>query len=394
MFRKTLFWAHLVCGVVAGLVILMMSFTGVLLTYERQILAWAEQHHYVPEAEQQERLSLEQLAFIARTEHQDVDASAIAVINDPGAPVTFSAGRRGGVSLNPYSGEEMETGSPGLENFFRTTTGIHRWFNMTGESRNTARAITGASNLMFLFIIFSGIYLWFPKLWRWSMFRIRLAFRNTGGNSKARDFNWHHVLGIWSAIPLAVVVATASVFYYPWANNLVYQIYGEEPPSRGRGPAPGASGQQQAGSLPAQEPVYLGYDALFDYARTYIESEQGSWRQISLNIPDENSQTMSFAVDQGNGGQPHLRHTVVLSRTDGQVTGWQPFSSQSPGRQTRSIVRFLHTGEVLGLGGQTIAGLVSLTSLFMVWTGLALAWRRLVAPLYRKKSGLVEHEAS
>jgi uncharacterized iron-regulated membrane protein len=49
-------------------------------------------------------------------------------------------------------------------------------------------------------------------------------------------------------------------------------------------------------------------------------------------------------------------------------------------------VRFLHTGEVLGIAGQTIAGLVSLTSLFMVWTGLALAWRRLIVPLYRKKS--------
>lgn len=388
MFRKILFWSHLVCGVVAGVVILTMSLTGVLLTYERQILAWAESRHYVPEAEQTERLSLEQLAFIARTEHEDVAAASIVVTNNPGAPVTFSAGRRGGVSLNPYSGTEMETGSPGLENFFSTTTGLHRWFNMTGESRNTARAITGASNLMFLFIILSGIYLWFPKIWRWSMFRMRLAFRSSGGNTKARDFNWHHVLGIWSAIPLAVIVATASVFYYPWANDLVYQVYGETPPARGRGPGP-AAGRQAAdadmGSLPAAEPVYQSYDALFARARDYIESDGGQWRQISLNIPDADSRDVSFAIDQGNGGQPHLRHTLVLSRTTGQVSDWQPFSSQSPGRQTRSIVRFLHTGEALGIGGQTIAGLVSFTSLIMVWTGLAQAWRRLVSPLLKKR---------
>jgi len=48
-------------------------------------------------------------------------------------------------------------------------------------------------------------------------------------------------------------------------------------------------------------------------------------------------------------------------------------------------VRFLHTGEALGITGQTIAGLVSFTSLIMVWTGLALAWRRLVSPRLRKK---------
>jgi uncharacterized iron-regulated membrane protein len=48
-------------------------------------------------------------------------------------------------------------------------------------------------------------------------------------------------------------------------------------------------------------------------------------------------------------------------------------------------VRFLHTGEALGIAGQTIAGLVSLTSTVMVWTGLALAYRRLIAPLFVRK---------
>tara|TARA_R100001163_G_C5058078_1_gene194632 strand:- start:1820 stop:1984 length:165 start_codon:yes stop_codon:yes gene_type:complete len=37
-----------------------------------------------------------------------------------------------------------------------------------------------------------------------------------------------------------------------------------------------------------------------------------------------------------------------------------------------------------GFWGQTIAGLVSFTSLFMLWTGFALAYRRLVKPLFRK----------
>ena len=40
--RPIVFWSHLVAGVTAGIVILMMSVTGVLLTYERQIVAWME----------------------------------------------------------------------------------------------------------------------------------------------------------------------------------------------------------------------------------------------------------------------------------------------------------------------------------------------------------------
>jgi len=365
----------------------MMSLTGVLLTYERQILAWAEKSHYLGADQISTKLTLEQLHFIAQTRHGDISPNALVVLNDPGAPITFSAGRSGGLSLNPVTGEEMPVANESMESFFGTVTGIHRWFNQSGERRNTARAITGASNLAFLFLVLSGLYLWLPKMWSWSAIRIRLLFRNTAGNIKARDFNWHHVMGIWSAIPLAVVVATASVFYYPWANSLVYRIYGEEVPRRGAPVATKPHNPVDAiGTLPPTNAAYLSLDEVFNNSVAYLESAGKNWRQISLSLPEENSTTLTVAIDQGNGGQPHRRHTMVINRISGDVEAWQPFSSQSRGRQTRSIVRFLHTGEVLGIWGQTLAGLVSLASVLMVWTGLALAWRRLITPLFRKKT--------
>jgi uncharacterized iron-regulated membrane protein len=76
----------------------------------------------------------------------------------------------------------------------------------------------------------------------------------------------------------------------------------------------------------------------------------------------------------------------VLDAATGAVQAWQPFSSQSTGQKARSWIRFLHTGEALGIVGQTIAGIVSLTSVLMVWTGLALAYRRLIVPLYARRS--------
>ena len=50
--RKILFWLHLTAGVSAGLLILTMCITGVLLTYERQIDAWADRRNiqYSPPA--------------------------------------------------------------------------------------------------------------------------------------------------------------------------------------------------------------------------------------------------------------------------------------------------------------------------------------------------------
>ena len=84
-------------------------------------------------------------------------------------------------------------------------TDWHRWLGVQGENRTIARGVTGASNLGFLFLVVSGYYIWWPKLWTWPQLRNVTWFRR-GLRSKARDFNWHNVIGFWSAIPLFIIV--------------------------------------------------------------------------------------------------------------------------------------------------------------------------------------------
>jgi uncharacterized iron-regulated membrane protein len=380
MVRSTIFWIHLVCGVAAGVVILMMSVTGVILTYERQMLAWADRTTYPPPTPGAQRLTLEELVAAAERHRPEFTPSTIMLRNEPHAPVVLGAGRTGTLLANPYSGEVAKPGAQGLRSFFSTVTGWHRWFNASGENRAVPRAITGASNLAFLFLILSGLYLWLPRVFKWAAFKTRLLFNPKAASAKARDFNWHHVFGIWSAIPLAVVVATATVFSYPWANDLVYRVVGEEPPSAGAArasPRPETAFVQNGTAIDR-----LGYDALLARAAAH-----GEWRTLTLNIPaDAEAPTVRIGIDEGNGGQPQLRHNLTLDAATGAVVAFAPFSSQTTGQKARSWIRFLHTGEALGIVGQTIAGLVSFTSLLMVWTGLTLAYRRLLQPLWRRKS--------
>jgi len=75
-------------------------------------------------------------------------------------------------------------------------------------------------------------------------------------------------------------------------------------------------------------------------------------------------------------------------RATGAVVAWEPFESLSPGRRLRSIVRFAHTGEALGLTGQTIAGVASFGAVMLVYTGVALSLRRFAA--WRRRRELVE----
>ena len=156
----------------------------------------------------------------------------------------------------------------------------------------------------------------------------------------------------------------------------------------GRRAAPGRSRRSIAQDGTAID--RLGYDALLARAAAH-----GEWRTLTLNIPaDPDAPTVRIGIDEGNGGQPQLRHTLTLDASTGAVESYAPFSSQTTGQKARSWIRFLHTGEALGIVGQTIAGLVSFTSILMVWTGLALAYRRLLQPLWRRKAVTTAPEAA
>jgi uncharacterized iron-regulated membrane protein len=399
MFRKTLFWSHLVAGVTTGVVVLMMSVTGVILTYERQMLDWANRDHYQSPPAGADRLPIEDLVAGLRLAEPDFSASSVSIARDPTAAVIVGAGRSGSRYVNGYTGEVLEDKAAGMDAFFGAVTGWHRWFNKSGAERGPWRAITGASNLAFLFLIVSGIYLWLPKMWQWAAFKTRLIFRATAATSQARDFNWHHFFGFWTAIPLAIVVATAVVFSYPWGSDLVYRAFGEVPP--GRSGPPAARPAEAAGvrvTVPEFVPEFEtagvrvtvpelwgggvpSLDALFLEASRRLPD----WERISVTLPEAEATTVEFSIDQGNGGMPQRRHSLTLDAISGEAVEWAPFASQTPARQARSWVRFLHTGEALGIVGQTIAGFVSLTSVLMVYTGLALAYRRLIIPLLRRR---------
>jgi len=371
MFRKTVFWLHLACGVSAGIVVLMMSVTGVVLTYERQVQVWEDSSYYSAAQSGQEMMSADELIAASR-ELQGFEPSALLISSDPTAPAMLRQGRSQTQYLNPYTGQAYPAHSDSLSAFFATVRGWHRWFNMTGDNRSSARVVTGAANLMFLFLVLSGIYLWLPKIFAWATLRSRILFNRQNSNTQARDCNWHHVFGFWAAIPLLVIISTATVFNYSWANNLVYRLAGEEPPIQS------SVSDETANAVVADR---IPYAELVDTAKTYSDD----WRTLSLSIGDTTSTTTTITIDEGDGGQPQKRHALTLDVSSGDVITWAPFTSQTAGRQARRWVRFLHTGEALGITGQTIAGLASFAAILMVWTGLALAIRRFLRWLARQR---------
>jgi uncharacterized iron-regulated membrane protein len=372
-FRSVLFWLHLACGVSAGLVILIMSVTGVLLTYQRQITAWADTRGYLI-APSPRRASVDELLASVRRSRPDVSPTAVVVRSDPTGPASITIGSGRQLFVDPYTGSVLGEGNgASVRGFFRVVVEWHRYLATSGVNRPLGRAVTGAANLAFLFIVMSGLILWVPRSWSRAAVRNVSWFRG-GLRGKARDFNWHNTIGLWSAIPLAVVVAGGTVISYPWATALVYRAYGENPPAAA---ATAARARESAGAAIVGG---MSIDAMIQVAAAQVPD----WKTITVGLPASGASRIVLTLDSGDGGQPEKRGSLTLDRSTGALVRWEPFASQSPGRRARTWLRFAHTGEVYGMAGQTVAGIASAAGAILVWTGLALALRRFTQ--WRKRS--------
>ena len=396
MLRTVLFWLHLSAGVVAGTIVLVMSVTGVLLTYERQITHWADLRQLQADhAPASCCLTVDSILWLASDAKPGTAPTSVTLSADHSEPAQISFARAGVLFVGQASGAVLGAGSTTTREFFGAVEDWHRWLAAEGPSRRTFKNITGVANLLFLLLVLTGMVLWLPRSWSWLKVRAVLWFRS-GLSGKARDFNWHNVLGIWSALPLIAIVASGTVIGYPWAGDLVYRAVGETPPPRTPpGPPPNASATNASASVtdrsrttpPASQIAQLvatkvSYAEMVTTASTLMPE----WKALTLQIPNPDAKTVTVTLDRGTGGQPQLRANVQLSAATGAIAKYQPFDSLSTGRQARSVLRFAHTGEVLGIFGQTLAGLVSLAALVLVVTGISLAIRRAFRALARRAS--------
>lgn len=382
-FRKTIFWIHLIAGVAAGISIFIMCLTGTVLAFEKDIVAFAERDvRRVEVGDQNARKSVAELQQAIKTAHPDARPSAVIVSADPADAVTFQLGRDGALYANSYTGEVRTPATTRMHDFMHVMEDWHRVLALGGANRPIGKAINGACNLAFFVLAVTGLYIWWPRKWRTKGLRRSLWFMKTDGG-KARDWNWHNVIGFWFAPVLIVLTLTALPISYRWAGNLIYTIAGEEAPVRGGPPGAAAPGVSvpppPAGTRP------LGLDTLLATA----QRESPDWQQITLRLGGGRGPRGGDAETRNEGPQPvtavvktpgtwprTASTTLLLNPFTAEVLQQETFDDLSPARRFRSWTRFLHTGEALGWGGQFVAGIASLGGCFLVYTGFALTWRR------------------
>ncbi len=404
-FRKLFFWLHLSAGLVAGLIIAILCCTGTVLAFEKKIVAWSERdvRRVSPPSAEARPLGLDELLAAFRAARPEARIAHVIVSADPRTAVAIMTTKDASTFyLDPYTAALRPSGPTPVRDFMKLVTEWHRYLARNGDQRPIGKAVTGAANLVFLFLAVSGLYLWWPRQWTARALRPSLWFVRSA-TGKARDRNWHNVAGFWSLPALIVLTTSGAVIGYTWAGDLVYKLSGETPPR------PGAAAPMFAGIIAAPTAETRRLTASEALAR--VQAAHPTWQTILLRegLPPRRGaptpQEVGPAGPTGptapapTGPAPYsatvtganiVTDTVqlILNPFTGEVLQSQGYADQTPGRRARMWLRYLHTGEALGWAGQLIAGLASLSGCLLVYTGFALSWRRFCTMRTKSKIGV------
>jgi uncharacterized iron-regulated membrane protein len=369
-FRAVLFWIHLILGLTAALPIFVMCVTGVVLAYKIQIETWIDLRGVKsnPSSPGARPLSAKTLVETAR-ENLGADPESITIFRDPTGPVEIEVkGVRGPVYLDAYSGRVIGGNSRKTHELFQRFLDWHISLGVSGPHSSQFRALAGGATASALLSVVLGICLWVPRRWSWPHLRA-VVLPRWGSAGRSRDFNWHNAIGIWSVIPLLIILGTGVTMSYDWARR---STNGSTGPLNTR---PGSADRSMSRASTTAHDAKLLKARLFSLDDLFSRAKQQSvhWKFITAYLPRNDSDPIHFAIGMkdyiGFGSIAGL----ALDRT-GSVVYFTP--AGAGGISPSSFIRYGHTGEVWGVAGQTVAAVTTLGGVILVWTGIALSLRR------------------
>ena len=237
--RKIFRNIHLWLSIPFGILITLICFSGAALVFEKEVMELCHRDLYFVKKVEAAPLPMEQLMTkVAATLPDSVSVTGVNVSSDPerAYQVTLSKPRRASMYVDQYTGEV--TGKYERAPFFNFMFRMHRWLLDSMKQDGGifwGKMIVGTSTLMFVFVLISGVFVWWP--------RTRKALKNSlkiVANKGWRRF-WYdlHVAGgMYTLVFLLAMALTGLTWSFQWYRIGFYKTFGVEvQPSMGHGNA-------------------------------------------------------------------------------------------------------------------------------------------------------------
>ncbi|EEH69968.1 MULTISPECIES: PepSY domain-containing protein [Acinetobacter] len=365
MFKKVFFQIHWFLGITAGLILSLMGITGAIYSYDQQILKWINQESYVVEVVNTPKLTPAQLYQHFNQQQPEIEINSITIAANPAASSTVNIKKEGArrgynMMVNPYTAEILPE-VKGRE-FFQFIQRLHR--NLTAGEYGAQ--ITGASTLMLIFFVLSGLYLRFPKkhsLKQWLFIKPKL---------KGRNFIWdlHAVVGTWVVAFYLLFACTGLYWSYDWWRAGMFKVMGVEQPQRH---------QQNHDQNKKEQPDLSNQqvNTILTQAWTGVNANIGrEYSSLTLNIPKLADQKIEVTFIDPTPQHERARNQAIYNYQSHQFEKLDLYEDKKLNEKIMSSMLPVHRGSFFGSTYQFIAMLASLTMPLFFVTGWMLYLKR------------------
>lgn len=356
--KKSILKLHLWLGLASGLVVFMVALTGSILVFEEEIDQFINPEFYTVPEIGKEKKPMDDAVKEVQNQYFIEKILRIYTFNDPERTIQIMGKNREGetqfFSINPYSGKVI--GSVMQDSrFFSVVTELHRHLLMD----DIGKLISGCSCLLFVLILISGFFLWWPKKIKNIKQRLTVKW-----NASFKRVNWdfHSTFGFYSCLLLLIIALTGLTWSFEWFENGIYYLVD--------GTAKKSSNKlENPTKIDPQLDKTLFYQSILN-ATDSIYPHKGD---IQIRIPTDT--VNSILVIKGNLEKniPNQSSIVFFDKYTAKSIQEKPYEFFTQGDKVRRIIFPIHTGSIFGYPTKIIAFLVSLFAATSPITGL-LIW--------------------
>ena len=374
--RKIFRNIHLWLSVPFGILITLICFSGAALVFEKEVMELCHRELYFVKKVEAAPLPMEQLMTkVAATLPDSVSVTGVNISSDPerAYQVTLSKPRRASMYVDQYTGEI--TGKYERAPFFNFMFRMHRWLLDSMKQDGGifwGKMIVGTSTLMFVFVLISGVVVWWP--------RTRKVLKNSlkiVANKGWRRF-WYdlHVAGgMYALVFLLAMALTGLTWSFQWYRTGFYKTFGVEvQPSMGHGNA-AANSTAKGGKREGKPEGREGRGA-------HRYSPYTNWQQVYEQLAEANPDYKQISVSDGSAsvavprfGNQRGTDRYKFNPRNGEITETTLYKDLDNSGKIRGWIYSVHVGSWGGMLTRILTFVAALIGASLPLTGYYL-WIR------------------
>ena len=359
-----------------GILITLICFSGAALVFEKEVMELCHRELYFVKKVEAAPLPMEQLMTkVAATLPDSVSVTGVNISSDPerAYQVTLSKPRRASMYVDQYTGEI--TGKYERAPFFNFMFRMHRWLLDSMKQDGGifwGKMIVGTSTLMFVFVLISGVVVWWP--------RTRKALKNSlkiVANKGWRRF-WYdlHVAGgMYALVFLLAMALTGLTWSFQWYRTGFYKTFGVEvQPSMGHGNA-AANATAKGGKRDGKPEGREGRGA-------HRYSPYTNWQQVYEQLAEANPDYKQISVSDGSAsvavprfGNQRGTDRYKFNPRNGEITETTLYKDLDNSGKIRGWIYSVHVGSWGGMLTRILTFVAALIGASLPLTGYYL-WIR------------------